>query len=169
MRNYSVGGVNWKKLKVTQNEKGVYYKKKTGGLWGTYLKNFDTATLPAGVTKCYDGSHRSKNYFGVDIFSQRAIDFAGAKLAPIVCDTDVKVEGVYGSGSQMYGVVSSGAAIAGVKRWKDFLVHTTKWAKPGTIVKAGKPICYVHTDHVHMFTKRFGLPYPIRRCVLAED
>jgi len=169
MRNFFINGIEWSKAKVTQNENGVYYKRKSGGLWGTYLRNFDNATLPEGVTKHYDGSHRSRNYLGVNIFSQRAIDISGPKLSPITCDTDVKVLGVYGSGAQKYGVVGSGKKIFGVPRWQDFLVHTTKWAKPGTIVKAGRPICYVYKDHVHLFTKRFGVPYPIRSCILAKD
>lgn len=153
------------KLKTTQNKDGLYYYDPIKGYWGTTMDKFDTATPPKPYKKLTDGSHGSTNYQGVNIKKQRAMDISGVIGSPITYDVDVVVT-FTSKKLGGYCVVETGNRVFGVKRWQDTLVHTTKWKKVGTVVKAGTPVCYLNYHHLHVFTKRFGFPYYIKKRLL---
>lgn len=166
---FFINGVDFNKCKITQDENGVYFENnKDGSLWGTILAKFTQSKAPLGYTKKFNGSHTDTNYYGVNVKRQRPLDISGVKGAVITSDADLKVEGIYGSGTQKYGVVSVGKVIFGIKRWKFFFVHTSWKARVGTVIKAGKPICTINYHHVHAFCQNLGFPYSIRKLILSK-
>lgn len=153
-----------KTILVAQNEVGNYYIKG-GKLAKFLLAGFDTAK-GVGLVKYSDGSHRFYR-------SQEAIDFSIPAGVPITFDYDVKVE-FTSPGSGSYVKVTAGGTKLGIKRYTFYLVHTYKWAKPGTVVKAGKPVCYIaptsvtgYPAHLHIYAKKFGLRFKVRDLILA--
>jgi len=166
MRRHKINKANLRGRKVSQNDKGVYYYSPTLGYWGTTIDKFDKAIPPKAYKKYTDGTHGSTNVDGVNIKRQMAYDYPAVKDSVVTCSEDVRMVKVT-TADGSYCVIESGKKILGISRWQDVLVHTYKWAKVGTTVKAGKPICYIKTDHLHIFCKKWGLPYPIRKVILA--
>lgn len=173
-----IDGVELSKIPVIQNEKGVYYfSPEINKYYKPLLKDFDTAKPPKGYYKYGAGifqkkpagSHASANYSGVNIKEQLAIDFSAIALgkSKLTYNRVVEVMGVYGSGVQKYMVVGFGDKKKGVYRYQDTIVHVKTNRKVGEKIKAKEPVCTVYFDHFHMFTKRYGKPYPIRERVLG--
>lgn len=121
---------------VTQNELGWYYWSGSS-YYKPLLKDFDTATPPAGYKKYTDGSHKS-------YLSQRAIDFSVAGNIPITFDEPVAV--TYSSSAQgSYCRVQTSEG-------NIFLVHTDRWATGN--VRVGEPVCYIKAmsgAHLHIY------------------
>lgn len=169
------------KSPVIQNEIGVYYwNEKAKIYFKPILEVFNGLTkLPKGFKKYGPkptqekpaGSHWSTDYQGENIRSQMAIDFGVPRLqlSRLTSSVDWKLEAVSGIGIFKTAKWTTGKKIFGISRYTLFTVHIRYTPKIGTVVKAGKTLCTVYFDHFHLFIKRFGLPYPIRNLVLAED
>ena len=80
---FFLNGTDLNKVGVVQNEVGKYYYNGVS-YYKPWLKNFNTATPPAGYKTYTNGSHSK-------YLSQRAIDFSYRAGGVITMNEDVKI------------------------------------------------------------------------------
>jgi len=145
---FFANGKNILEYGVVQNETGVYYfNGKT--YFKPLLKDFDTATPPAGYKKYTNGSHAS-------YLSQRALDFSVPQGYIITCDTAVTPK-VSSTNLGSFVKIQVGTKIV-------YLVHTYQWGAVGKAIPAGKPICQIAPQsvskaapHLHIYGDGFKI------------
>ena|SRR5689334_16618626 len=167
MRTYYINDVPLDQCPITQNDEGRYYHDSELGHFTTTIDKFDDIYPPEPYKIFTNGSHQFSNYQGTNIRSQKAYDIQGENDAIITCSEDVCLESTNPT-SGSFCVLSSGKKILWLQEWQDFFIHTYQWARVGSVIKAGDPICRMSSDKIHLFCKHYGRFYPIRKVIIGD-